>query len=79
MNLNNHKSKKLLIDQEKANKRPMELRIITDFRLNPFTMNGVSYPYQKDDPISNFRGIRWYFFIFIQILKESSISKQWKS
>ena len=29
--------------------------------INPFKTNGLSYLYQKDEPISNFRGVGWYF------------------
>ena len=35
-----------------------------DTIFNPFKSNENGYPYQFDSPISNFRGIRWYFFIF---------------
>ena len=37
---------------------------------NPFMPNVFSHPYQLDKSISNFRVVRWYFFIFIQISKK---------
>ena len=46
--------------------------------INPFMPNVFSHPYQLDDSISNFRGVGW-FSIFIQILKGTSVSKQWRT
>ena len=30
-------------------------------RKDPFKMKELAYPYQKDEPIANFRGVEWYF------------------
>ena len=44
---------------------------------NPFMPNGIYHHYQLDESISGLRDVGWYFvFIFIQILKETSVSKQ---
>ena len=45
---------------------------------NPFKTNGYSHLYQLDEFISNLRGLGSYFFIFIQIKIEFSVSKQWR-
>ena len=29
--------------------------------VNPLKQNGLAYPISKDKPISNFRGVEWYF------------------
>ena len=47
--------------------------------LNPFMPNGISHCYELDVFISNLRVVGWYFFFFIQILKETSVSKQWRT
>ena len=46
--------------------------------LNPFKLNGISHSYQSDQCISVLRVVGKYFFIFIQMLIEHSVSKQWK-
>ena len=46
--------------------------------LNPIMSNVFSHPYQLDKPISNFRVVGG-IFIFIQILKETPVSKQWRT
>ena len=48
------------------------IQIIT--RVNPFMWNVFSHPYQLDKSILNFRLVGWYFSIFIQFLKETSVS-----
>ena len=45
---------------------------------NPFMLNGLSHFYLLDECISNFRVVGWYFFMFIQILIEYSVSKLWR-
>ena len=45
--------------------------------LNPFKRNEISHSYQLDQSISILRVVG--FFIFIQILIEHSVSKQWTS
>ena len=44
--------------------------------INPFKPNGISHWYQLDQSIPVFRILKWYF-VFIQILKEHSVIKQW--
>ena len=40
-------------------------RHVTDCATRPsFQPNGLDYPYQKNEPISNFRGVRWYSYFF---------------
>ena len=46
--------------------------------LNPFMPNVFSHPCQLDKSISNL-GLLGGIFIFIQILKETSVSKQWRT
>ena len=53
-------------------------KIIVHF-FNPFIPNIFSHPYQLDESISNFRVVGWYIFIFIQILKGTSVFKQWRT
>ena len=48
------------------------------FTLNPFMLNGISHRYQLEQSISVLRDVRWYFFIFIQVLKENYATKQWR-
>ena len=43
--------------------------------INPFMPNRISHCYELDESISNFRVAGWYFSFFIQILKETSVSK----
>ena len=38
-----------------------------------------SHPYQLDESISNFRAVGRYFSFLIQIFKEISVHKQWKT
>ena len=47
--------------------------------MNPFKPNGISHYYQMDRSISllRFDGSH-VFFIFIHILMEHSVSKQWR-
>ena len=45
---------------------------------NAFMPNGISYRYQLAQSISVLRDVRWYFFIFIQVLIETFASKQWR-
>ena len=45
---------------------------------NPFKLNGSSHPNLIDKSISVLRVVGW-FFIFIQILIEHSVSKQWRT
>ena len=48
--------------------------------INPFMPNVISFSYQLDESISNFRVNCWVvLLIFFQILKETSISKQWRT
>ena len=49
-----------------------------DELLNPFQPNGISCSYQLGQSISVLRVVGWYFFIFIQILIQHSVSKQWR-
>ena len=37
-----------------------------------------AHPYQLDQSISNFRVVLWIFFIFIQIIKDTFVTKQWR-
>ena len=43
----------------------------------PFMPNGISNCYQLDPSISIFWVVGWYFFI--QILEDTSASKQWRT
>ena len=45
---------------------------------NPFMLNGISHCYQLAQSISILMVVGWIFFIFIQILIEQSVSKQWR-
>ena len=48
--------------------------------LRPFMPNIFSHPYQLDESISNFDGCYdGCFFSCIPILKETSVSKQWRT
>ena len=40
--------------------------------------NVFFHPYQLGESISNFRVVGWYFS-FVQILKETSVSKHWRA
>ena len=42
--------------------------------INPHLPSGSVHPHQLDESISNFRGVWWYFFIFIRI--DIPVSKQ---
>ena len=44
--------------------------------INPFIPNRISRLYQLKESILNFRGVRWLFSFFFQILSEHSVSKQ---
>ena len=44
--------------------------------LNPHLPSGSVHPYQLDESISNFRGVRYSFFIFILFWIEIPVSKQ---
>ena len=35
--------------------------MLFSFHFNPFKPNELSYHYQQDESISNFRGVGWYF------------------
>ena len=48
-----------------------------DSHINPFMPNLFSHSYRLDESISKLRVVGWYFSIFIQILKNDSVSKQW--
>ena len=48
------------------------------FSIDPFMLNIFSHSYQLDVSVSNFRVVG-SFYHFIQILKETSVSKQWKT
>ena len=41
--------------------------------------NGISYSLQLDHSISIFRVVGWHFSFFFQILKETSVCKQWRT
>ena len=44
--------------------------------VSPFKQNGLAYPYQYDELISNLRGVGCYFFsFFIQILNDYFVNK----
>ena len=45
---------------------------------NPLMPNGISHRYQLEQSISVLRDVRWYFFIYIQVLIENYASKQWR-
>ena len=47
-------------------------------RLNPFKPNGSSHYNQLDKSIAILKGCWVVFFIFIQVLTEHSLSKQWR-
>ena len=44
--------------------------------LNPLVKNGLSHPYQLDESIFIFRGVKSIFFIFISFFDEFPVSKQ---
>ena len=46
--------------------------------LNLFMPKGISLSFQLDEFISNFRVVGWYFH-FSQMLKETSVSKRWRT
>ena len=46
--------------------------------INPFMPNGFSHFYRLDELIFKFRVVIWYFFNFIQIVIQHSVSKYWR-
>ena len=48
--------------------------------VNPSMSNAFFHSYQLDEFFfSNFRLVGWYFLIFIHVLNEASVSKQWRT
>ena len=45
---------------------------------NPFEPKGISHFYKLDQSISILRVVGLYFSFFVKILKEHSVSKQWR-
>ena len=48
----------------------------SDLFVNPYMTNGLSHPYQLDESIFNFRGIRSIFSFSISFFDETNLSKQ---
>ena len=40
--------------------------VVYDYDINIFKPSGLFHPYQKDEPISNFRGAGWYFSFLLK-------------